>query len=438
MKRLKPVILAMFVLWALPLRAEIAIQEVTSPGGITAWLVEEHSIPFVALEIRFRGGSSLEAPGKRGAINLMTALLEEGAGDLDARGFAKARETLAASFRFDVHDDALSVSAQFLTENRDQAVGLLRSALTSPHFAEADIERVRGQVLSNLRSRQTDPDAIASNTFDALAFGDHPYGSHNSGSIESVSALSRADIVEAYGRVIARDRIFVGVVGDITADELGALLDRLFEGLPEVGAPEARRVEFLAPGGITVVPFETPQSVARFGHAGIERHDDDFFAAFVVNMILGGSNFNARLMNELREERGLTYGVRSYLLPMLLGESVMGHFSSSNDRMAEAVALVRSEWARLAEAGVTAEELRLAQTFLTGAYPLRFDGNGPIARIMVGMQMIGLPIDYIATRNDRINAVTLEDANRVAAQLYRPEALHFVIVGQPVGIESSP
>ncbi len=438
MKRLKPIILAMFVLWALPLRAEIAIQEVTSPGGVTAWLVEEHSIPFVALEIRFRGGSSLEAPGKRGAINLMTALLEEGAGDLDARGFAKARETLAASFRFDVHDDALSVSAQFLTENRDQAVGLLRSALTSPHFAEADIERVRGQVLSSLRSRQTDPDAIASNTFDALAFGDHPYGSHSSGSIESVSALRRADIVEAYGRVIARDRIFVGVVGDITADELGALLDRLFEGLPEVGAPEARRVEFLAPGGITVVQFETPQSVARFGHAGIERHDDDFFAAFVVNMILGGSNFNARLMNELREERGLTYGVRSYLLPMLLGESVMGHFSSSNDRMAEAVALVQAEWARLAEAGVTAEELRLAQTFLTGAYPLRFDGNGPIARIMVGMQMIGLPIDYIATRNDKINAVTLEDANRVAAQLYRPEALHFVIVGQPDGIESSP
>ncbi len=420
-----------------PLRAEIAIQEVTSPGGITAWLVEEHSLPFMALEIRFRGGASLEAPGRHGAINLMTGLIEEGAGDLDARGFAEAREALAASYRFDVNDDTLSISAKFLSENRDQAIDLLHSALTAPRFDADAIERVRDQVLSHLRSRTTDPDAISGSTFDRLAYGDHPYGSYYSGTIESVTALTRDDVLDAFGRTIARDRIYVGAVGDISAGELGALLDTLFEGLPEMGAPQAKRVEFGLGAGVTLVDFDTPQSVAQFGHIGITRDDPDFFAAYIVNQIMGGSGFNSRLMDELREKRGLTYGVRSYLIPSFLSESILGFFSSSNERMAEGMELVRAEWESMAGEGITADELQAAQIYLTGAYPLRFDGNGPIARIMVGMQIIGLPIDYIATRNAHINAVTLEEANRVAARIYRPEDLHFVIVGRPDGVESS-
>ncbi len=418
-------------------RAEIAIQEVTSPGGITAWLVEEHSLPFMALEIRFRGGASLEADGKRGAINMMTGLLEEGAGDLDSRGFSEAREALAATFHFRANDDALSVSAKFLTENRDQAVALLRSALTEPTFDAQSIERVRGQVISSLQSRETDPDAIAGNTFDAMAFPGHPYGQYYGGTIDSVTALTREDIVDAFGRAIARDRIYVAAVGDITAEELGSLLDELFGGLPETGAPQPDRIDFSATPGVTVVDFDTPQSVIRFGHAGITRDDPDFFPAFVVNTVMGAGNFNSRLMNELREKRGLTYGVRSYLVPMFLSESVMGYFSSSNDRAAEAVDLIRTEWQRIATDGITAKELRAAQTYLTGAYPLKFDGNGPIARIMVGMQIQGLPVDYIATRNDNINAVTLDEANRVAARIYQPDALRFVVVGQPEGLQST-
>lgn len=427
--------LAALILAATPLRAEIAIQEVTSPAGFNAWLVEEHSLPFTALEIRFRGGASLDAPGKRGAINLMTGLLEEGAGDLDARGFAEAREALAATFRFDVNDDALSVSAQFLSENRDQAVALLHLALTEPRFGDAALERVRAQVISSLKSRETDPDAIAAAAFDALAWGDHPYASYNGGTVASVTALGRADMVDAFGRAIARDRIYVGAVGDITAQELGALMDTLFDGLPATGAPEPSHQDFAATGGLSVIDFDTPQSVAQVGHVGIRRDDPDFFAAYVVNQIFGGGNFNSRLMDEMREQRGLTYGVRSYLIPSFWGESVMGFFSSSNDSMAEALEVLRAQWAKVAETGVTADELDAAKKYLTGAYPLRFDGNAPIARIMVGMQMLDLPVDYIATRNDRINAVTLDEANRVAARIYRPDDLRIVVVGRPEGLQ---
>jgi len=418
-------------------QAEVKIQEVTSPGGIKAWLVEEHSIPFTALEIRFKGGASLDPDGKRGAINLMVGLLEEGAADKDAREFAAAAEGLAASFGFDVRDDAMSVSAQFLSENREDAMALLRTALQEPRFDDDAIARVKAQVVSAIQSAATDPDKISGRTFDRLAFGDHPYATSINGTLESVAALTREDMFAAKDAVMARDRLYVGAVGDITPEELGKLLDNLLGDLPAVGAKMPEKAPFLLKGGTTVVPFDTPQSVVTFGQEGIERHDPDFFAAYVMNTILGGSGRQSRLMEEVREKRGLTYGVYTYLLPMDYAALYMGRVASANDRVAQTVQVIKDEWIKMAENGVTAEELEGAKTYLTGAYPLRFDGNGPIANILVGMQMQDLPIDYIATRNDKVNAVTLEDVARVAKRLVRPDDLHFVVVGQPDGLEST-
>ena len=424
------------LLLALPARA-VEIQEVTSPGGIKAWLVQESSIPFMALEIRFSGGASLDAPGKRGAINLMTGLIEEGAGDLDARGFAAAQEALAASYNFDVYDDSLSISARFLTENRAASVALLKSALIEPRFDPDAIDRVRGQVLSIIRSDAKDPDEIANQTFNALTYGDHPYATSLNGTEQSVTGLTRDDIVAAHQAVLTRDHFFVGAVGDINAEELGLLLDELLGDLPATGAelPDMAALSF--DGGVTVVPYETPQSVALFGHRGIERDDPDFFAAFVLNTILGQSGFESRLMTEVREKRGLTYGIYTYLADRDYADLVVGRVASANARVAEAINVIKAEWARVAAEGVTAEELDNAVTYLTGAYPLRFDGNARIAGIMVGMQMSGLPVDYIATRNDKMRAVTLEDVRRVAARLIDPKNLTFVVVGQPEGLETT-
>ena len=415
--------------------AEVNIQEVTSPGGIDAWLVEENAIPFVALEIRFRGGASLDVEGKRGAINLMTGLLEEGAGDLDARGFATARDDLAASFRFNVGDDSLSVSARFLTENRDEAVALLREALVNPRFDEDAIERVRRQVLSNIRSESTDPGAIARHAFDAAMFGDHPYATAIDGTSESVAALTRADMIEAHARALTRAHIYVGAAGDISATDLGEILDTLLGDLPAEGPPLPPRADLNISGGVTVLPFDVPQSVAVFGQAGIARDDPDFFPAFVLNHVFGGGGIQSRLNDEVREKRGLTYSIGTFLAGYDHADLYVGRVASANDRVGEALDVVRAEWARIASKGITAEELEEAKTFLTGAYPLRFDSNARIAGIMVGMQMTGLTPDYIATRNDQVNAVTLEDTRRVAAELFRPEDLRFVVVGQPEGVD---
>ncbi|WP_108483670.1 M16 family metallopeptidase [Oceaniglobus ichthyenteri] len=427
-------ILAAAVMVSLPARAAVEIQEVTSPGGITAWLVQEDSIPFTALEIRFKGGANVEAPDKRGAVNLMMATLEEGAADLNAQEFAAAREALAASFGFEAWNDSVSISARFLSENRDAAMALLRTAIIDPTFEQSAIDRVREQVLSGLRSDATDPGTIASKTMARLAWGDHPYGSDASGTIETVTALTRDDIVQARRDVLVRDRMFVGAVGDITPEELGVLLDRLLSDLPEEGAPLPVEAQYQQGGGLTVVPFDTPQSVIVFGHDGIDRDDPEFFPAFVANHIFGAGGFSSRLMTEVREKRGLTYGIGTYLATYDFGEAVMGQASTENARVGETVDVVRAEWAKIAQ-GVTADELEAAKTFLTGAYPLRFDGNGQIAGQLVGMQAQGLPIDYIDTRNDKVNAVTLDDVNQVVKRVYRPEDLHFVIVGQPVGVE---
>ena len=418
-----------------PLRAAVEIQEVTSPGGITAWLVEEHAVPFTALEIRFRGGGSLDRPGKRGAVNLMSATIEEGAGDLDAQGFAAARDALAASFGFDASRDSLSVSARFLTENRDEAMALLRSALVEPRFDQEAVDRVREQVLSNLRSDENDRNTIASQRLNALAYGDHPYGTAMEGTPESVGALTREDVVAAYGDVLVKDRVYVGAAGDITAEELSLLLDDLLGDLPTGGAPLPGPVEVQLTGGVTVEPLDVPQSVALFGHSGIPRDDPDFFPAFVANEIFGGSGLQSRLSLEVREERGLTYGIGSYLINFDYSDTLLGQFASANDRVAEAIEVVRAEWAKMAENGVTDDELDAAKTYLTGAYPLRFDSNASVARILVGMQLDGLPIDYIETRNGKVEAVTVEDVKRVAKRLYRPDDLRFVVVGQPEGLE---
>lgn len=414
-------------------RAAVEIQEVTSPGGITAWLVEEPSIPFVAMDIRFKGGSSLDPEGKRGATYMMMGLLEEGAGGRDARAFTEATEAVAANFGFDTFRDSVQIEAQFLTENRGESLALLRDAINLPRFDQDAIDRVQTQIVSIIEGKETDPNDIAGTTLAALSYPGHPYATGQEGTVESVNALTRADLIAAHEAVFARDRVYIGVAGDISAAELGPLLDTLLGDLPATGAPMPVEAELALQGGQTIVDYRSPQSVVLFGHAGVDRDDPDFFPAFVANHILGGGGFESRLMVNVRERRGLTYGISSFLASRDFGNQWLGQFSTSNENVGPAIDLIQSIWDDMAENGVTPEELDAAQTYLTGAYPLRFDGNGRIAGILAGMQAQGLGIDYIETRNDQVNAVTLEDIQRVAAEHLVVEDLHFVIVGQPQG-----
>lgn len=417
---------------ALP-AAATEIREVTSPSGIKAWLVEDHSIPFTALNLAFRGGASLDAPGKRGAINLMTHTLEEGAGDMDATGFATATEALGARISFDVDDDALSVSTRLLSENRDEAAALIGAALSNPRFDDDAVTRVKGQVVSLIRSEDSNPNSIASTALAKSVWGAHPYGSSVNGTLDTLAPLGPQDMIEAKNRVIARDRVIVGAAGDITAEELGLLIDKILADLPETGtAPLPEQAQFSPTATTEVIDWDSPQTVVSFELPGLSMDDPDYFPAFVANHILGGGGFSARLMDEIREKRGLTYGVYTTLVNGVYGQGWVGGMSSSNASVAEAVGLLRDQLTLMAD-GVTDKELADAKTYLTGEYPLRWDGNGKIAAILTGMQLIGLPIDYPQTRNARIEAVTAEDVARVAAKRLDLSQMHLVLVGRPEG-----
>ena len=282
---------------------------------------------------------------------------------------------LAARFTYDAGRDTVSISAEVLRENADAAMDLLRTAIVEPQFNEVAIARVREQILSGLRSDMSDPNTQAGRAFRKAIFGDHPYGRPLEGSIESVSLLSREALVAAHRRALTRKGMYVGVVGDISAQELGPMLDRLLGSLPQDAPAPPASPKVVTDGGTEVIGMPVPQSVVIFGHEGIPRDHPDFFAAYVMNHILGGGGFASRLTTEVREKRGLTYGVYSYLAPADLAALYMGSFASANDKVAQAISVVREEWARMQRDGVTAEELENAQRYLTGAYPLRFDSN---------------------------------------------------------------
>lgn len=418
-----------------PAAQAIDIKEVISPGGISAWLVEDHSIPFVAVSFEFKGGASLDAPGKRGAINLMSATLEEGAGRRDATTFAEEVQRLGAQFSFGASDDTLSVGMRALTEEREGTAALLREALTQPRFDQPAIDRVKGQVQAIIRTEATDPQAIASKEMARQAWGDHPYATSINGTAESVAALTQRDLVEAKNRVLARDRVVVGAAGDITAEELGLMLDEILGGLPETGtAPLPENATLALKGGVTVIDWDSPQTVVSFAGPGLPIDDPDYFAAIVANHILGGGGFSSRLMDEIREKRGLTYGIGTGLATGLYGQTWQGGMASSNANVAQGIELIRAEWDRMAQGGVTDAELADAKTYLTGEYPLRFDGNGKIAGILAGMQLVGFPIDYPNTRNAKVEAVTAADVQRVAQRLLHAADLRFVLVGRPDGV----
>jgi zinc protease len=419
-----------------PARAEISIQEVVSPGGIRAWLYEDHSIPMLNIEARFRGGSALDPAGKEGAVGLMAQLLGQGAGDLDATGFAEAREALAARLGFRAGRDSVRVSAQMLSETRAETLDLLRLALSEPRFDPEPLERLRRQRLSGLRADETDPGALARRAFREAMFAGHPYARPGEGTPETMAALDAPALRAAHAATLARDRLQVAVVGDIGAAELAPLLDLVFGDLPATGAPLPDAAEVRSARRVIRVDLDIPQTVVLFGQAGLAREDDDFVAASVMNHILGGGGFASRLMQEVRERRGLSYGISTWLASDDLASLVMGRFSTGNARAAEALDVVRAEWRRMAEEGVDEAELAAAKRYLTGAYPLRFDGNGRIAAQLIQMQIDGRPIDFVNRRNSLVQAVTVADIARVANRLLQTEALTVVLVGRPIDIES--
>jgi zinc protease len=416
----------------------IDIQTVTSPGGVTAWLVEDDTIPLIAMEFSFAGGAAVDPDEAAGLANFLSTMLDEGAGDLDSEAFQRTIADLSIRMSFNARRDHFQGSLQTLSENRDEAFGLLKLALTAPRFDADPLERMRAQILLQIRQDQEDPGDIASRAWMQAMFGDHPYGRPVKGTADTVSTIGADDLEALRQRLFARERLHIAVVGDIDADTLERLLDDTFGALaPDSGLAEVPPATPVAGPLVEVVERNIPQSVIRFGHEAIKRDHPDFIPAYIVNSILGGGGFGSRLMQEVREDRGLVYSVFSSLQPMEHAGILYGGAATMNERAAETIDIVRQELWRMAEDGPTAEELDEAKTYLIGSYPLSFDSNSGIASRLLSIQQDDLGIDYVNRRNDLIEAVTLEEAQRVARRLIDPEGLVVTVVGQPDGVTSS-
>lgn len=427
---------ALFLLFAaLPADAAAKIERVISPGGIEAWLVREPNIPMISVDVAWRGGSAMDPAGREGMAQFAANLLDEGAADLDSQAFRAALEDRAITMSFSAETDSMRASTRMLVAQREEAFRLLGLALTKPRLDAEPFERTRQQMLVDVERASTEPNSMASRTWASLAFPDHAYGRPRQGTRESLTAITRDDVLGLLQQRLARDNLVIGVVGDIVPADLARLLDATFGVLPAKSVPDTLAdVVPASAAAPVVVAREGPQSVVRFSLPGVKRKDPDYYAAYLLNYVLGGGGFSSRLMDEVREKRGLVYGISTSIQPSDHAGVLVGGLASRNDQVAPAIKLVRQEIERLHDKGITAKELADARDYVIGAFPVQLTSNSRIAGIMVSIQLQGLGIDYIDRYSSTIRAVTLADVNRVARRLLDPAKLLTVVVGQPVGL----
>lgn len=413
----------------------VTIERVVSRGGIEAWLVRNPA-PMIALEFSVLGSANQDPADRPGVAHMAASLLDEGAGPYDAMVFHDRLERHAIEISFHAGHDYLRGTVRTLKENSDEAFEYLRLALTEPRFDSEAVERIRAEIISRLQRGSVSPNELASRNWWATAFPDHPYGRPVEGTLELLPHIGIDDLRSYSRRVLARNNLKIAIVGDIDPQAAGELIDHAFGKLPATA--ELSPVTSAVAQGLgrrIVIQLDVPQAVVNFGGPGIGRSDPDFMAAYIVNHILGGGSFSSRLYREVREKRGLAYGISDSLVWLNSTALMLGTTATRADATGKTIDIIEHEIGRLAEEGPTEEELIKAKTYLKGSFVLGLDTSPRIASQLVQMQVDKLGIDYIERRSGLIDAVTLADAKRVARRLL-DGGLLVTVVGRPEGVSS--
>lgn len=408
----------LLLLATLPASAETEFQQITSPGGIKAWLVEDYAVPIVTIRFAFDGGSTQDKAGKEGTANLITALFDEGAGDLDSEAFQIALDAAGAEMGFSAGLDTIQGSMRLLADQRDEALGLLKLAIEAPRFDQDPINRMRAQILSGLAADAQNPATAAQKLWTETLFGSHPYARPVEGTPETLAAITAEDLRAFHKATFARENLHVAIVGAIDAEAAAATLDQLFGALPET--PDLVPVPDVSPalGQDLAVDYPLPQTSIFMAYPGIGLSDPDYFAATLMNEILGGGSVLSRLNDEVREKRGLTYGVSAGFANQRHSNLLMLSTSTRADRAAETLGVIKDVVARMAAEGPTEAELASAKKYLIGSAALHeFSSSQAIASTLVGLQLWDLDIDFLPRRTELVNAVTVDQVKAVAARI---------------------
>lgn len=413
------------------------IQELKTPGGFDIWYVQDKTVPVVTLSFAFRGGIAQDPPGMPGLAYMVSILLDEGAGPYDSQAFQQELQKHAINLNFNAGRDAFFGEVKTLTKNKEKAFELLKLALTVPHFDAEAISRMRAAHMARIRMESGDPNWIVARAFNGSVFEGHIYAQPGRGNLESIGKITREDLRAYVDKNFARKNLMIAVAGDIDPEELKTAVDNIFSALPEKPdlqkVPDVKKLQYQ--GKTILLDMPVPQTLIVMGQVAVPRNDPDWYAARLVNFVLGESGFGSRLMEEVREKRGLTYGVYTSVINQDHADLIQLNTSTVNDKTSEVLALIRAEWKRMAEQGPTQQELDNARAYLIGALPLQLTSTDDITQTMLGLQLDELPIDYLDKRQEHLKSVSLDDTKRVAKKLLNPEALATVLVGQPGDIQ---
>ncbi len=415
-----PLFLLAIAIWfsAILASSAIEIQEVTTPSGIKAWLVEDYTVPLISLSMEFKGGATQDPEGLEGLTSMMAAMMDEGAGDLDTAAIKAELEERGIELGFSSNIDNFSGGMRILETEKERAFELMAMILSQPRFEKPSLERIRSAYVSAEKRRENDPQAILGAKFREVLFGEHTYGRKSRGNAESLAKITQNDLIAHHKKVLAKDNIFLGVVGAINKSDLVDLLEKTFKDLPDQS--ELKAVAEFEPsfGKREHITFSNPQTIVSVALPGLKRAHPDFFAGHIMNHILGGGTFSSWLYDEVREKRGLVYGIGTSLTTLDHSAYLAGGFATKPEQAEEALNIMLGEIERMAISGPTKEELDAAKKFVYGTYAINnLDTSSKISGVLVGLQSSKLGIDYINERRAFIDAVSLEDVKRIAKKL---------------------
>ncbi len=428
---IKSFVLTLVTLFAVSTTVQaIDIKRITANDGQEIWLVEDHSNPVVSLHFAFQGGEGNDPEGKEGLANFLAGTMDEGAGSYEAEAFHKKLTDHSISLSFSAKRNGFEGKLVTLKKYQSIAADLMRLSLTEPRFDQEAVDRIRQQILLSVESNGRKTDSVANSLLKKVLYGDHPFARESEGTLETVKSITPADLKAFQEKLVTKDKLIIGLSGAVTEEEALDLYEQVFGTVPtHTAVPLVAAVDIQTTAETLTESRPVPQTTLVLGQRGLNRNDPDYFAGYLVTHIMGGGSFGSRLYSEIREKRGLTYGVYSYMVSELNYELLLAQMSTANETVDEAIEILRAEWKRMAEEGPTVEELEKAKRYIIGSYALNFSTTGSVARLLVGLQVNELGIDYPTRRTQLFESVTIEQAKKAAARLFLPDELTIVAVG---------
>ena len=433
---LRPAALAAFMggaLSCLAVPAEAArIQRVVSPGGITAWLIESHTLPLIRIAVAFKGGSSQDPADKPGVANFAEWMLNEGVGEMNTAQFFRAKKLLGAAEAKQLTAERQIISFSALSENRDASLELFRQMLVSPRFDDDSMARARAEISNSIEAPRLNPANNILNELFSSVFPGHPYGIDKQGTLASVAAITRQDLENYRRAAFARDNLSVAVVGDIDPATLGVQLDKLFGGLPPQAQIRPVPVAASSAPRLKTISDNVRQTNVAFGYAiDTPLTSEDMPGVAILNHILSGGILSSRLDREVRVKRGLVYSIGFSVTQTPRNQYAYGSFGAEPGSAEQAYELAREEIRKMAEEGPTPEEVQDAKTYLQGAYVVALSNSAGLVTELLELQRFGRDLDAIDSYAARVEAVTPEQLRKLAKQVFRPDAMSRIVVGPP-------